>query len=146
MNSDDRFDGMYMNLAQQCRGIDPLLDSVFGFLRRKTDFFTGPPGQSNGPEMAVAKVMEIVEKHRKIAGKEMEEKVKKMEKVKEKKRKEKEERAKVEAKKTSSPSESVLEVNNDGAFDVSSSPSSLPSPPPPINRDKRNEKRRRRRG
>lgn len=38
---DDRFDGMYMNLAQQNQGIDNLLDSFFGFLRRKTDFFTG---------------------------------------------------------------------------------------------------------
>jgi len=35
------FDGMYMQLAQQVGGIDPLLDSFFGFMRRKTDFFTG---------------------------------------------------------------------------------------------------------
>lgn len=38
---DDRFDGMYMNLAQQNQGIDNLLESFFGFLRRKTDFYTG---------------------------------------------------------------------------------------------------------
>ncbi|CAN0043351.1 unnamed protein product [Phaeothamnion confervicola] len=38
---DDRFDGMYMNVAQQIRGVEPLLESVFSFLRRKTDFFTG---------------------------------------------------------------------------------------------------------
>lgn len=38
---DDRFDGLYMNLAQQNQGIDNLLESFFGFLRRKTDFYTG---------------------------------------------------------------------------------------------------------
>jgi len=38
---DERFDGMYMNMAQGMGGIDPLLDSFFGFLRRKTDFFAG---------------------------------------------------------------------------------------------------------
>lgn len=38
---DDRYDGMYLNLAQANQGIDNLLESFFGFLRRKTDFFTG---------------------------------------------------------------------------------------------------------
>lgn len=38
---DGRFDGLYMNLAQQNQGIDNLLESFFGFLRRRTDFFTG---------------------------------------------------------------------------------------------------------
>ena len=37
---DDRFDGFFMNIAQQHVGIDSLLDSFFGFLGRKTDFFT----------------------------------------------------------------------------------------------------------
>ncbi|CAM9834229.1 unnamed protein product [Pylaiella littoralis] len=38
---DARFDSMYLNLAQQNQGIDNLLESFFGFLRRKTDFYTG---------------------------------------------------------------------------------------------------------
>lgn len=38
---DARFDSLYLNLAQQNQGIDNLLDSFFGFLRRKTDFYTG---------------------------------------------------------------------------------------------------------
>ena len=32
---------MYINMAQQVGGIEPLLDSFFGFMRRKTDFFSG---------------------------------------------------------------------------------------------------------
>jgi hypothetical protein len=41
---DDRFDGMLMGLVQQAQGIDGFFNSFFGFLRRKTDFFTN---QSN---------------------------------------------------------------------------------------------------
>mmetsp|Transcript_39499 Transcript_39499/g.65505 ORF Transcript_39499/g.65505 Transcript_39499/m.65505 type:complete len:324 (+) Transcript_39499:71-1042(+) len=50
MGDDDRFDGMYMNLAQQVGGIDPLLDSFFGFLRRKTDFYTGAESADKAKE------------------------------------------------------------------------------------------------
>jgi len=39
--ADERFDGMLLNIAQQSQGIEPLLDCVFSFLRRKTDFFSG---------------------------------------------------------------------------------------------------------
>lgn len=51
---DDRFDGMYLNMAQQHGGIEPLLDSFFGFLRRKTDFLTGA-GSATAAEEAVIK-------------------------------------------------------------------------------------------
>jgi len=39
--ADERFDGLFMNVAQQAHGIEPLMDHMFSFLRRKTDFFTG---------------------------------------------------------------------------------------------------------
>ncbi|POM79867.1 Nuclear migration protein nudC [Phytophthora palmivora] len=41
MSETDRFDSMLLTIAQSQRGIEPLLDTVFSFLRRKTDFFTG---------------------------------------------------------------------------------------------------------
>ncbi len=60
---DERFDGLYLNVAQTTRGIEPLLDTVFSFLRRKTDFFAGPPGAEDGPAAAIAKVNEVLQKH-----------------------------------------------------------------------------------
>ena len=38
--NDERFDGMFYNICGQTNGIDGLFDSFFGFLRRKTDFFS----------------------------------------------------------------------------------------------------------
>ena len=65
---DERFDGLYLNVAQTTRGIEPLLDTVFSFLRRKTDFFEGPPGSApnEGSAAAVAKVNEVLDKHVRI--------------------------------------------------------------------------------
>lgn len=59
--NNDTFDGLYMNVADTARGIDPMLDTVFSFLRRKTDFFGGQDGK--GTERAVTKVNEVLQKH-----------------------------------------------------------------------------------
>lgn len=55
-NEDNRFDGLFMNIAQQKQGIEPLLDTMFSFLRRKTDFFTGA-SSSNDVEKIVLKCL-----------------------------------------------------------------------------------------
>jgi hypothetical protein len=63
---DERFDGLYLQVAATTRGIEPLLDSVFSFLRRKTDFFAGPPGSAGsdaGTDAAMAKVQQVAQKH-----------------------------------------------------------------------------------
>lgn len=78
---DDRFDGMYMNLAGSVGGIDPLLDSFFGFLRRKTDFFAGAADSS----MPRNKVLEAFQKNQERANEDAREKA-----AKDKKRKEEE--------------------------------------------------------
>jgi len=41
MSGEDRFDGLFLNVAQNAGGIDGIFDAFFGFLLRKTDFFTG---------------------------------------------------------------------------------------------------------
>ena len=35
----ERFDELLLNIAGQCGGIEPLLDTFYSFLFRKTDFF-----------------------------------------------------------------------------------------------------------
>ncbi|CAH0479187.1 unnamed protein product [Peronospora belbahrii] len=45
MSETDRFDSMLLAIAQSQHGIEPLLDTVFSFLRRKTDFFSGAKPQ-----------------------------------------------------------------------------------------------------
>jgi hypothetical protein len=111
---DERFDGMYLNVAQTTRGIDPLLDTVFSFLRRKTDFFDGPPGSGdNGTAIAIEKVQELAKKHADMYT---------MEQAKI--------RAKQAAKKKSpvkKEPEEVIELGQDGGFDISP-PESVPNP------------------
>ena len=56
MTSQDIFDGLLMNVVQKAEGIDGFYDAVFGFMRRKTDFFTFP-------DKAKATVLESFTKH-----------------------------------------------------------------------------------
>jgi len=103
---DERFDGLYLNVANTARGIEPLLDTVFSFLRRKTDFFAGPPGSGdNGTELAIQKVNDVLQKHAQIY-------------VKEKGKKQSSTKKPV-PKKPKSEEEQVLEMGTDGGFDVS---------------------------
>lgn len=40
MSHEERFDGVFMSIVQQSQGIDNFYDNLFGFMGRKTDFFT----------------------------------------------------------------------------------------------------------
>ena len=83
--ADDRFDGMFLSIAQQSQvdfmnyeqqqlrngyiysytqGIEPLLDYLFSFMRRKTDFFVGA-----SVEQIENTVLGIIRKHRAISEK-----------------------------------------------------------------------------
>jgi len=53
-----KWDGMLMHLAQENHGIDNLLDTFFGFLFRKTDFFSAASGAD-----AKKKVLNAFEKY-----------------------------------------------------------------------------------
>jgi len=131
--NDERFDGLYLNVANTTRGIEPLLDTVFSFLRRKTDFFHGPNGQD--PDAAIAKVNEVLDKHVKLYQAEMNKKQKakeaqeakaKAKKQKaEKKKQEKAKKAAAEASKQSkSEGDGVIELGEDGGFDISNATTS----------------------
>jgi hypothetical protein len=122
---DDRFDGLYLNVAQTTRGIEPLLDTVFSFLRRRTDFFAGPPGTSgeNGTAAAIQKVNQVLEKHAALYREEQAARAKKTTAPK---------------RKAGQPKEDndVIEMGNDGGFDVSESSKPAPKKAPTVSENK----------
>eukprot|EP01038_Epipyxis_sp_PR26KG_P015417 gene15417-20799_t len=135
-DNDERFDGMFLTVAQQSQGIEPLLDNLFSFLRRKTDFFSGAT-----PEKIEELVMNVIRKHatlnnkdiaEKKAAKEKEERLKKQKL--EKKKKEEEEAAKAAAavaNNSKAPDDGILELTEDGVFDTATlkATNNIPSPP-----------------
>lgn len=104
----DQFDAVFLGLAQQITrangpGIDPLLNTFFGFLRRKTDFFMGAE-----KEKILEAINKAVERQLVIANNDL--KKKKAEKAKknkeiEKKRKENEDKPE------------IVEINSDDEND-----------------------------
>ena len=52
--ADEKFDSMLLMIAQQHQGIDPLLDTFFSFLNRKTDFFLRPQMAKEAVQKAMA--------------------------------------------------------------------------------------------
>merc|ERR1719343_1745315 len=67
--ADERFDGVLLNIAQQAGSIDAILDSFFGFLQRKTDFFTGAQDEQAAEQM----VLKYYKKHWKAGQKKRQE-------------------------------------------------------------------------
>lgn len=114
MSSDEeRFDGMLFTLAQQHPGgVVDLLDTMFSFLARKTDFYTG------GPKGEAFNIMtEKFKKHEKVA-------VSRFEKEKEEReeadraRKEKLRKKREEEEKEVASSSKIVEVNDQEAMDI----------------------------
>jgi DNA mismatch repair ATPase MutL len=151
---DDRFDGLYLNVAQQTRGIEPLLDTVFSFLRRKTDFFQGPTSGTGGTDDAIRKVHDVLHKHANIWKSEQEQKEQQKNKKKMKpqqQQQQQQQKSNTQSSNNTIPSEvvaaavtnqssstsssspvnadkeDVLELESDGGFDVSPTDSSEPS-------------------
>jgi len=88
---EERFDGILLGIAQQCEGgVPELMDIMFGFLNRKTDFYSGGLEGGKAEKMA----MDAFKKHSKAAEAELTKKKARLaemeRKAKERKEKEKE--------------------------------------------------------
>ncbi len=87
---DTSFDGVLMQVIQKNRGIDGFFNCMYGFLRRKTDFFSNQ-------SLAEKHIVQGCQKHFKLYKKESEAKAQKQKEREEKKRKKAEEREKKKA-------------------------------------------------
>jgi len=105
----DKFDGVLLSIAQECEGgVQEMLDVIFSFLARKTDFYTG------GDEGAAEKL--VLEKYRKHGKAALEEKKKKKMRHEEADKKMKERREKEERELTEQPK--IQEVTEEEALKI----------------------------
>merc|ERR1711950_48876 len=60
----ERFDGMLLAMAQQCEGgVHEMMDIIFSFLARKTDFYTGSGTKGQAEQV----ILKSFRKHEKSA-------------------------------------------------------------------------------
>ena len=103
----ERFDTILLSIAQQCNeGVPELLDIIFGFLNRKTDFYSG--GLENGK--AEKMIMEAFKNHAKEAEAEL---AKKKARLAEMERKQKERREKEKQKEEELAKKANGQASND---------------------------------
>jgi len=98
------WDGMLLMLARENQGIDKLLDTFFGFLYRKTDFFQAATKQDSSKKM-----LEMYNKWCKLA------EIKKIEKEKQLEAKRKYEAEMKKKKEEQEQKEQIVEVTDEEA-------------------------------
>ncbi|CAI7997131.1 Nuclear migration protein nudC, partial [Geodia barretti] len=124
--AEDRFDGLLLRLAEEHTegGIKELLHTFFGFLRRKTDFYTGV---NRGEAEKV--VLEAFRKNEALALKAKREK----EREKERKEREKEEKKRKEKaasiRTTTDAQPGIMEVTDEEAAEIEREKSEKSAPP-----------------
>ncbi|XP_061177624.1 nuclear migration protein nudC-like [Saccostrea echinata] len=140
----EKFDGMFLAMCQRSeKGIDELLDCLFSFLVRKTDYYTaGAPGQ------AERILLENFKKYEKIAERQKEE-MKKEREEQERKRKEKiakrkaEEQAEMERLKKEEEEPKIKEVTDEEAEKIQKEidkKKETPAPEPEPEKETKEEK------
>lgn len=107
MSNNEMFDGVLMNMVQKAEGIEGFYDAIFGFMRRKTDFFSSA---DKGKKV----VLEHFDRHEQLFREDTERKELIRKKQEERKRKEEEEaRAKAQPKPATEETDSKVEEITD---------------------------------
>jgi len=121
----DKFDGVLLSIAQECEGgVQEMLDVIFSFLARKTDFYTG-----GGEDAAEKLVIEKYKKHGKTAWDEAAAK-KAKNLAEDKKRRERREKEERELKEQQQSSSQIMEVTDEEAKRIEAEEKAKKSPPP----------------
>jgi len=131
----DKFDGVLLSIAQECDGgVQEMLDVIFSFLARKTDFYTG-----GGEDAAEKLVIEKYKKHGKTAWDEAAAKRAKN-LAEDKKRRERREKEERELKEQQQQSSQIMEVTEEEAKRIEAEEKAKKSPPPVVEAKKEEKK------